>query len=158
MVPNLCVPLSEFPVATKYLTYVDRTLHCQNGCEIDPRSRRIFSFRAYFRLSPLQKHVRKVLSGFGKKSCVSTGVRKPGNTRASPTAMIMTLTVKVTSNPDTTNQHYDNKGLAYFNNMVTYSVHDRPFSIVCVWYDVKDYWWRFGRCPLYLYGLKKNKF
>ena len=29
---------------------------------------------AYFRLSPLQKHVRKVVGGFGKKSCVSTGV------------------------------------------------------------------------------------
>ena len=29
-------------------------------------------------LSPLQKHVRKVVGGFGKKSCVSTGVRKPG--------------------------------------------------------------------------------
>ena len=36
----------------------------------------------------LQKHVRKVVGGFGKKSCVSTGVRKPGNTYASPTAMI----------------------------------------------------------------------
>ena len=34
------------------------------------------------------KHVRKVVGGFGKKSCVSTGVRKPGNTCASPTAMI----------------------------------------------------------------------
>ena len=45
-------------------------------------------FPAYFRLSPLQKHVRKVVGGFGKKSCVSTGVRKPGNTCASPTAMI----------------------------------------------------------------------
>ena len=33
-----------------------------------------------FRVSPLQKHVRKVVGGFGKKSCVSTGVRKPGNT------------------------------------------------------------------------------
>ena len=43
---------------------------------------------ACFRLSPLQKHVRKVVGGFGKKSCVSTGVRKPGNTYASPTAMI----------------------------------------------------------------------
>ena len=31
---------------------------------------------------------RKVVGGFGKKSCVSTGVRKPGNTYASPTAMI----------------------------------------------------------------------
>ena len=36
----------------------------------------------------LQKHVRKVARGFGKKSCVSTGVRKSGNTYASPTAMI----------------------------------------------------------------------
>ena len=44
----------------------------------------------HFRLSPLQKHVRKVVCGFGKKSCVSvsTSVRKPGNTCASPTAMI----------------------------------------------------------------------
>ena len=42
----------------------------------------------YFRLSPLLKHVRKVVGGFGKKSCVSTGVRKPGNTCASLTAMI----------------------------------------------------------------------
>ena len=45
-------------------------------------------FTPYFCLSPLQKHVRKVVGGFGKKSCVSTGVRKPGNTCASPTAMI----------------------------------------------------------------------
>ena len=30
----------------------------------------------------------KVVGGFGKKSCGSTGVRKPGNTYASPTAMI----------------------------------------------------------------------
>ena len=34
------------------------------------------------------KHVRKVVFGFGKKSCVSTGVRKPRNTYASSTAMI----------------------------------------------------------------------
>ena len=39
-------------------------------------------------LSPLQKHVRKVVGGFGKKSFVSTGLRKPGNTYASPTAII----------------------------------------------------------------------
>ena len=57
------------------------------GCEFDLRLRRLF-FPAYFRLSPLQKHVRKVVGGFGKKSCVSTGERKPGNTCASPTAMI----------------------------------------------------------------------
>ena len=31
-------------------------------------------FPAYFRLSPLQKHVRKVVGGFEKKSCVITGV------------------------------------------------------------------------------------
>ena len=36
----------------------------------------------------MQKHVRKVVDGFGKKSCVSTGVREPGNTCASLTAMI----------------------------------------------------------------------
>ena len=60
---------------------------CPGGCEFDPRLRRLF-FPAYFRLSPLQKHVRKVVRGFGKKSCVSICVRKPGNTYASPTAMI----------------------------------------------------------------------
>ena len=38
-------------------------------------------FAAYFRLSPLLKHVRKVVGGFGMKSCVSTGVRKQGNTK-----------------------------------------------------------------------------
>ena len=53
----------------------------------DPRLRRLF-FPAYFRLSPLQKHVRKVVGSLGKKSCVSTGVRKPGNIYASPTAVI----------------------------------------------------------------------
>ena len=57
------------------------------GCEFDPRLRQLF-FLVYFRLSPLQKHVRKVVGGFGKKSCVSTGVRKPGYTYASQTAMI----------------------------------------------------------------------
>ena len=36
----------------------------------------------------LAEHVRKVVGSFGKKSCVSTGVRKPGNTYASTTAMI----------------------------------------------------------------------
>ena len=37
----------------------------------------------YIRISPLQKHVRKVVGGFGKKSYVSKGVREPGNTCAS---------------------------------------------------------------------------
>ena len=74
------------------------------GCEFDPPLRRTF-FPAYFRLSPLQKHVRKAVSGFGKKSCVSTGVREPGNTCASPTAMKkMTFAVKVALNPNTNKQ------------------------------------------------------
>ena len=34
--------------------------------EFDPRLRQTF-FPAYFRLSPLQKHVKKVVGGFGKK-------------------------------------------------------------------------------------------
>ena len=57
------------------------------GCEFDPRLRRLFS-PAYFRLSPLQKHVRKVFGSFGKRSSISISGRKPGNTYASPTAMI----------------------------------------------------------------------
>ena len=73
------------------------------GCEFDPRLRRLF-FPAYFRLSPLQKHVRKVVGGFGKKSCVSTGVRKPGNTLCVTDRHAMTLAVKVALNPNTTNQ------------------------------------------------------
>ena len=56
------------------------------GCEFDPQLRRTF-FPAYFRVPPLQKHVRKVVGGFGKNSCVSTCGRKLGNTYASPTAM-----------------------------------------------------------------------
>ena len=54
------------------------------GCEFHPRLRQTFSL-VYFRLSPLLKHVRKVV---GKKSCVSIGVRKPGNTCVSTTAII----------------------------------------------------------------------
>ena len=36
------------------------------GCEFDPQFRQTF-FTAYFCLSSLQKHVRKVVCGFGKK-------------------------------------------------------------------------------------------
>ena len=67
------------------------------GCEFDPRLRRLF-FPAYFRLLPLQKHVRKVIGRFGKKS-VSTGVRKPGNTCASPTVMIWPYLLKWRQTP-----------------------------------------------------------
>ena len=41
------------------------------SCEFDPQLRQLF-FPAYFHLSPLQKHVRKVVGGFGKKGWVST--------------------------------------------------------------------------------------
>ena len=57
------------------------------GCEFDPWLRQTV-FQMYFCLSPLQKHVRKVVGGFGEKSCVSSGVRKPGNTCATPAALI----------------------------------------------------------------------
>ena len=59
--------------------------------------------KAYFRLSPLQKYVRKVVGGFGKKICVSTGVRKPGNMCVTD-CHDMTLAVKVALNPNSTNQ------------------------------------------------------
>ena len=54
------------------------------GQNSDLQLRRTF-FPAYFHLPPLQKHVRKLVSGFGKKSYVRTGVRKPGNIRVPPT-------------------------------------------------------------------------
>ena len=41
------------------------------GCEFDTRLRRTF-FPAYFRPSPLLKHVRKVVGGFGKKVVLVT--------------------------------------------------------------------------------------
>ena len=68
------------------------------GCEFDPRLRRTF-FLSYFRLLPLQKHVRKV-GGFGTKSCVSTGVRKPGKHMCVTHRHDMTA-VKVALNPNT---------------------------------------------------------
>ena len=43
-------------------------------------------FPLYFQ--KLISFLNTVVGGFGKKNCVSTGVRKPGNTYASPTAMI----------------------------------------------------------------------
>ena len=39
---------------------------CGTHDQVDPRLRRTF-FPMYFRLSPLQRHVRKVVGGFGKK-------------------------------------------------------------------------------------------
>ena len=43
----------------------------------------------------LQKHVRKVVGGFGKKSCVTTGMRKPGKHMCVTDRHDMTLAVKV---------------------------------------------------------------
>ena len=63
-----------------------------------------FAFLSLSFSPPLQKHVKKVDSGFGKKSCVSTGVRKPGNTLCVIDCHDMTLVVKVALNPNTTNQ------------------------------------------------------
>ena len=57
------------------------------GFQFEIRLKRTF-FPGYFHLSPLLRHVRKVVDGFGKKVAFSTGVRKPGNTCVSPTAMI----------------------------------------------------------------------
>ena len=67
------------------------------GCGFDSWLRRTF-FPAYFRLSPLQKYVRTVVSGFGKKSSVSPGVRKPGNACVTD-RHDMTLAVKVALKP-----------------------------------------------------------
>ena len=66
---------------------------------------KFWTLPAYFRLSPLHKIVRKVVSDFGKRSCVGTGVRKPGNTVISVTDHHdMNLAVEVALNPNTTNQ------------------------------------------------------
>ena len=48
-------------------------------------------------------YLRKVVGGFGKKSCVSTGVRKPGNICVTDHHDI-TFAVKVELNSNTTNQ------------------------------------------------------
>ena len=74
-----------------------------SGSEFETWLRQNF-FPAYFRLSPLLKHERKVVGGFGKKSCVSISVRKPGNTCVTD-RHDMTLAVKVALNPNTINHH-----------------------------------------------------
>ena len=72
---------------------IDRQFLYRINAGKQKKKRKIFGlaqvkFFIGYSLSPLQKHVRKVVGGAGKKSFVSTGVRKPGNTCASPTAMI----------------------------------------------------------------------
>ena len=56
-----------------------------------------------FRLSPLQKHVRKVVAVFGKKSCVNTGETKARKHMCVTDHHDMTLAIKVALNPNTTN-------------------------------------------------------
>ena len=64
----------------------------------------LITFQAYFHLSPLLKHVRKVVCGFGKESCVSTLERKPGKHMCFTNHHGMTFAVKVTLNPNTNKQ------------------------------------------------------
>ena len=47
-------------------------------------------------------HVKKVVSGFGKKSCVGIGVRKPGNIDSSLIAMIWPMLLKFRLTPNQT--------------------------------------------------------
>ena len=72
------------------------------GCEFDPRLRQNFC-PAYFRLLPLQKHVGKVVGGFGKKSCWYW-CEKASKHMCIIDHHDMTLAVKVALNPNTTNQ------------------------------------------------------
>ena len=70
------------------------------GCQFDSWLRRTF-FPAYFCLSPQQKHVGKVVSGFGKTVALIL-VWESQETHV--TDHHMTLAVKVALNPNTTNQ------------------------------------------------------
>ena len=63
------------------------------GCEFQTRLRGT-CFPAYFRLSPVLTHVRKVVGDFEKEVFISTSVTQPGNTCASPTAMIWPFVFK----------------------------------------------------------------
>ena len=69
----------------KDLHKTERSQECLMNTEPNVSSQELY---LDFLSPPLQKHVRKVVGGFGKESCVSTGVRKPRNRCASPTAMI----------------------------------------------------------------------
>ena len=58
------------------------------GCEFDPRLRRLFFPGVFSPLTSAEACDKSSRWLWEKKSCVSTGLRKPGNTFASPTAMI----------------------------------------------------------------------
>ena len=114
-------PLSQsfaYSYEDLYTSVIEKVLGLsESGCEFDPRLRRLF-FPAYFRLSPLKKHFRKAAGGFGKKSCISTGVRKPGNICVTD-CHDMTLAVKVALNPNTTNQPTFHERIVVLNHCWT---------------------------------------
>ena len=65
----------------------------------------------------LQKHVRKVIGGFAKKSCVSTSERKARNHMRVTDHHDTTFAVKVALNPNKTNQStYTKKPLRHNAN------------------------------------------
>ena len=67
------------------------------------------------------KYVRKVVGGFGKKSCVSTGVRMPGNAVCITDRHDMTLAVKVALNSNTNNQSSMDLTKKLYNNNIIFS-------------------------------------
>ena len=82
---GLCVTLRLYPVECPWLTFTQTGSDGLNdiGCIVD----RKLMMKSVF--SPLTSEVcEKSSRWLWKESCLSTGVRKPGNTCASPTAMI----------------------------------------------------------------------
>ena len=92
------------------------------GCEFDPRVRRTF-FLAYFRLSPLQKHVRKV---------VGVLVLVWGSQETHMRHHDMTLAVKVALNPNTTNQLSNLQNLGELENKTKNA---SVVFLICVFYS-----------------------
>ena len=70
--------------------------------KFDSQRRQTF-FQAYFHLSPLQKHVRKVVGGFGKKKLCQCWCEKARKHMCVTDCHDMTLAVKVALNSNTTN-------------------------------------------------------
>ena len=52
-----------------------QSTHSETGQKLLPVMNFVLVKDFFSPFHPLQKHVRKVVGGFGKKSCVSTGVR-----------------------------------------------------------------------------------
>ena len=94
---------SPIIISPARMALVSMSDSCFCGCEFDPRLRQSH-FLAYFRLSPLQKHVRKVVGGFGKKSVCLYWCEKARKHICMTDFHDMTLAVKVALNPNTANQ------------------------------------------------------